>query len=546
MAVENVYYQQAQREVHRLLSMQNREPFSISEGCFDRTHWCWKFTDFPGARFQEGVYSLAHLYMRSYEGNSLFQNSFVLEWIRAGFRFWCKIQYADGSFDEAYPYERSLAATAFTGFYLGEAFLLVQDQLPAEEKSVIIATLNRAGDWLCENDEYHGVLSNHLGAAAGALCAIHRASGDSKYEARMQHFLERIFRQQSKEGWYEEYGGADPGYQTHATFYLARIWQVTKNEKLLASLKRSLQFLQFFVHPDGTIGGEYASRNTEFYYPAGLEILAEAVPEAAAIANFLRNTVKTQDVVGLSAMDPYNFFPILNNYLFAAENLSSAPKKIQLPFELEGDQTFSEAGIYIRNDAQIYGIFGVSKGGTIKIFDKMTKSLRFLDSGYFAQSSSGIYSSQSFTKELLAERNGNSFTLVTDFFRTNQKIFNPYSFLGFRIFSLVPGRFPAFSYWLKNLLVKVLVKAKKKGPLRLKRKVEFRDGKILLEDQISFLGGAEVKHLFSYPKFATFHMGSSRYFSQNELSVDPQWATVDNAKRLMLEKTITLKREISL
>jgi len=39
--------------------------------------------------------------------------------------------------------------------------------------------------------------------------------------------VQQIYDHQSREGWYEEYGGADPGYQTLCTFYLARLWQYT-------------------------------------------------------------------------------------------------------------------------------------------------------------------------------------------------------------------------------------------------------------------------------------------------------------------------------
>src|SRR5207253_7327847 len=101
---------------------------------------------------------------------------------------------------------------------------------------------------------------------AAALHVIHRITGDDRFERRAGHFQGRILAAQSREGWYEEYGGADPGYQTHATLYLARIWQQTRDVALLDSLRRSLAFLKHFIHPNGTLGGEHASRNTEFYF----------------------------------------------------------------------------------------------------------------------------------------------------------------------------------------------------------------------------------------------------------------------------------------
>src|SRR5262249_35195614 len=141
-----------------------------------------------------------------------------------------------------------------------------RDILP--EQSAAVAVLARAGDWLYWNDERHGVLSNHLAASAAALYVIYRLTGEARFERRCWYFVQRIYDHQSREGWYEEYGGADPGYQTHGTFYLAWLWHYTHDAMLQASLERAVAFLKYFVHPNGTLGGEYGSRNTEFYFPA--------------------------------------------------------------------------------------------------------------------------------------------------------------------------------------------------------------------------------------------------------------------------------------
>src|SRR5215831_13512844 len=143
----SVYWSAARAEIARVLSWQDRESFSRTYGCFDRLYWCWKFTDFPGARFQEGVFTLAHLYTTCLAENPLYQEPRVLPWIQAGLGFWQRLQRRDGSFDEAYPFEHSLAATAFTGFYIGEAFLRVKDALT--DHGSTMDTLARAGAWLC-------------------------------------------------------------------------------------------------------------------------------------------------------------------------------------------------------------------------------------------------------------------------------------------------------------------------------------------------------------------------------------------------------------
>ena len=224
MTRASVYLRQALAQLPRLLSRGDREPWSQTYGCFDRTYWAWKFTDFPGARFQELAYALACLYHHAWPSNHFHGHSSILDWTRAAMTYWRSLQYS-GAAPSTKPtlFEHSLAATAFTGFYVAEAFLLVREELPADEVTAMLRAFRRAGDWLLRNDETHGVLCNHLAAAAAALATIERITGDADYGVRCRHFLNRIHERQSPEGWYEEYGGADIGYQTHGTFYLARI-----------------------------------------------------------------------------------------------------------------------------------------------------------------------------------------------------------------------------------------------------------------------------------------------------------------------------------
>ncbi len=256
-------------QVPRVLGLIDREALSPTAGCGDRTYWAWKFVDFPRSRFQEVLCVMGFLYATPLEGSPCYRNPHLLDWMAAGMRFWGTLQHADGAFDEAYPYERCLAATAFTTFYVGEAYEFVKADLPADVRDSVRRTVTRAGEWLVHNDETHGFLSNHLAAAAGALAQAYRITGEQRFADRRDYFLDKIIARQSAEGWYDEYGGPDPGYQTHGTFYMARCWQLSHSERLLESLRRSTRFLAHFIHPDGSIGGEYASRNTQTYYPAG-------------------------------------------------------------------------------------------------------------------------------------------------------------------------------------------------------------------------------------------------------------------------------------
>lgn len=496
----------------------DREPPSRSYGAFDRTYWGWKFTDFPGSRFQEALYALSWMYTTPADDNGLLGSALVLEWLQAGFRYWQGLQHKDGSFDEAYPFERSLAATAFTGFYLGEAYLRLGDALAADLRASLQQTFRRAGDWLCRNDEHHGVLSNHLAAAAAALVIIARVTDDARYQTRAQHFIDRILSRQSSEGWYEEYGGADFGYQTHGTFYLARIWALTGDEHLLESLKRSVRFLAVFIHPNGTLGGEYGSRNTSFYFPAGFEILAPVCPEAAAIAAFMRSSVARQQAAGLAMMDAYNFCPLLNNYLFAedaAQPLDGAPT---LPFTTIGHWDFPDAGLVVHATEAYQAVFALSKGGVVKVYDKRSGKLALSDCGYWAEMDDGRrISSQSFSLANKVVREDGRFRVHAPFAQLNQKLMSPLLFLGFRIFTQTVGRQKEIGLKVKALLVKLLVSRRRTVALELERCVQFAPTAVTIEDRVHCTGGEKPRRLVLGSKFSTIHMGSARYFQMDEL-----------------------------
>jgi hypothetical protein len=504
----------------RVIGMLDRERFSPTSGCFDRTFWCWKFVDFPGARFQEGLCVLSYVWATDYPGSSYYRNPRLLEWIAQGFDFWSRIQRSDGDFDEAYPLERSLAATAFTTFYISEAYGFLDGALPPETATRFVASVERAGDWLTRNDETHGFLSNHLAAAAGALLHAHRITGEARFHDRAWYFLERILDHQSPEGWYDEYGGADVGYQTHGSFYLARCLDLSPNDRLQASLSCATEYLAHFVHPDGSIGSEYSSRNTQTYYPAGFEMMADRCGAARWIADTMRPSVLSLEAAGLGSVDPYNLFPLLNNSVFAHRAVVSRSEHgpaPAAPFEAgEVRAHFPGAGLLIENRANYRAIVGLAKGGVVKVFDKKSGRLVGSDCGYIGRlKSGGVISSQIDDRQRTIEFGEDSVRIEGSFSKIARPVMNPLTFLGFRIFSLTLGRMPAIAKWLKALLVKVLIYRKRELDLGIERRVRFLEHGVEIEDRIQ--GDAPVDELDQAEFFTTIHMGSSRYFVPHEL-----------------------------
>ena len=85
--------------------------------------------------------------------------------------------------------------------------------------------------------------------------------------------------QNDKEGWIQEYEGADPGYHSCSIDFMAKLRKkriVNENseeKELTTSLAKAVDFAWYFMHPDGSYGGEYGSRNTYHFYPHGFELM---------------------------------------------------------------------------------------------------------------------------------------------------------------------------------------------------------------------------------------------------------------------------------
>lgn len=510
------------RTLPRLLSRIDRDSTSPSAGCCDRLYWAWKFTDFPGPRYQEAVCALAYVYATDLPGNPYCRNRNVLAWIELALAYWQSLQHSDGSFDEAYPFERSFAATAFTTFYVAEALHFLGEHLSAAGRARARKAIERAARWLVTGDETHGVLSNHLAAAVAALVHAELLTGDATFGGRSALFLDRILAHQSSEGWYEEYGGADFGYQTHGSFYLARVQELAPQPRLAESLARAVHFQGLFIHPDRSLGGEYASRHTQTYYPAAFEMLAGHDHAAAWIATTMQATIEDPATAGVLAVDAPNLCPMLNNLVFAHRACQATERRIVDPREPGEAESFiwlPEAGMARVRQSHYVAYVGTSNGGVVKVFDRGRRHLAFSDCGYVAVQSGGQrVATQHFDRGRAVQASPHAIDLVATFARTTRPVMTPWLFAAFRLFTLTVGRSPRVARWLKGRLVAVLVYRKRKVEAAMRRTIEFGDDTVTVRDQLEGPALSTLTDLQWMPTFTSIHMGSSRYFVANELA----------------------------
>lgn len=263
----NTFLETAYEQVPRLLGQLNRNPSSKQYGSFDRAFWHYRTNDISCARYQEATYTLALLYCSNFEGNSYYRNEKVLEWIRAAFRFSALIQRKNGSFDEWYIHEGSYVATAFLTAALAQTVLLLRDNdLAFQEEGIVCDLLERSAQFLVRSKEE--TVMNQVSGAIFAIAATGRVCGRDDLVENAHSLAREFVSKQNKEGWWSEYGGPDIGYLTLTISYLEKYKNLTGSDIPNTAITQAKKFVEAFINPDMTAGGEFMSRNTEYIIPS--------------------------------------------------------------------------------------------------------------------------------------------------------------------------------------------------------------------------------------------------------------------------------------
>jgi len=370
----NPYLAFVRSNLPRLLSLFDQDPTSHSFGMGDRFFWGWGLIDFGNATYQGAAHGMARLWKSKQWPYPTQEKQFVNR-IDSLFAGTSALLRMDGSLEEAFPNEGSYCVTALVAFDLLSALNLLQEDIDDSTHLRWRCVISPMIDFLIEADETHAVISNHLATAVAALVKWHDLTGDQNAEIRGRQLLDRILSHQSEEGWFMEYAGADPGYQSLCTYYLADVHIMRPDWNLYRPLSQSIKFLHHFAHPDGSFGGLYGSRCTRFYYPAGIVALSKEMPEAAELACFMLESIKKQCVVTLSSMDEPNLVPMFNAYCWAAELFGAGKTDVifSTPSLPAVSSTcfrhhFPQAGLIVDRGLNHYSIISTNKGGVVYHF----------------------------------------------------------------------------------------------------------------------------------------------------------------------------------
>ncbi len=392
------YANNALAAVPRLLGAIDRNPYHETFGCLDRQFWHYRTAAFPSQMYQEGALPLALTFAVEMPGNRWFQSQRVRELAVAAIRYAVKSSRPDGSCDDYYPFERALGAAVFSLQATARAY-----QLLNLDDSETVAWFQRRADWIIDNDE-SGRLTNHHALAALGLLRVAEISGQDKYLAAAEDKIGTVLDWQHDEGWFDEYGGADPGYQTVTIDSLAKIRRATGNTELDEPLRRAVEFAREFLHPDGSYAGEYGSRGTYHFYPHGMELLiaegvgaegvgAESVgaDNTSSYAADLADAFLKSLAGGTAAHfdDDRLFAHRLGNLLEAYQDWAPQRPAPATPQEGNGGRNgyYPAAGILVRRHADEQTVVSTARGGVFKHFCPSGENTT--DAGLIVETSDG-------------------------------------------------------------------------------------------------------------------------------------------------------------
>lgn len=506
-----------------LLNQVDRDPHSRTQGCCDRRFWAWKLVDFPDATLQRVVQPLASAVAHA-SGAFPVSDTAVAAAVRSGLTYLDTIQHRDGSFDQAYPHEHSVAGTAFILDSALAAMSVAQLDCDAASRARILQMFERAAGFLCRQDETHGAIGNHVAGSVLALVRAEQLLKHTEYGTRADALLDVLLASQTDEGWFPEYGGCDPGYMSLCLYYLAQVQRLRPRTSLASALERAVRFLSHFVHPDGTFGGIYGSRRTAVYYPGGIALLGETNPLAARMTRRTLAAAEARRLVGPGQPDIGNAVPVLANYQLA---LDAAPRMmaddaVRLPFEEGRNANFPRAGLYIRSSLSLWTIVGAANGGTVAVWDRTTGHRLHDDGGWVAEAGERRWTTQVTTTEPKVSCGDDSVTLTAPFRVMTQRVPAVMPFVALRLASWAL-QWPSIGERVKALMVRVLMTSGSGVDARTERTVTVAADAVEVRDVLSgdtaFWRG--LARLTCGLPFKSIHMASAGYVVPTARTLEP-------------------------
>ncbi|MEL7010925.1 MAG: hypothetical protein AAGM29_20345 [Cyanobacteria bacterium J06588_4] len=515
MSSRDLFAREALAQIPKILTLLDRNPHSPTYGCFDRTFWQYKVIDFPAGMSQEFVYPLALAYGCDLPDNIYYQQPMIREWVKAGIEYACVSSHKNGSCDDYFPYERAAGAAAFSLLACLESTSL----LGLQHSESVLDFFRRRADWLAEHQE-SGRLTNHQALIVLCLELVGRLLKTDRWDKSKQERLDQVYSWQNPEGWFIEYEGCDPGYHTLTISCLARLYELQPTEKLRLAIASAVRLAAEFVHPDGSYGGEYTSRNTYNFFPHGFELVGKWLPGALNIndrflqglGNGLGSCYADDRIIGHHTW----------NYLLAWRDF--IPDRPPLQPRTQGRIHLKQGGILIdrREDTELY--LALNKGGVFKLFrhGKLVAS----DTQFSVLVQDGKQRRNAvghLVDNYQIELEPNRIAIAGKLGWAKQKQMNPLNLIILRLVMLSVGRF--FPNLIRRLLQAVLITGKKATPFKFYRCLSWQDGSWQVADSLTAKSWSNVIAVDIGSDRTSIYVVMSRTFQPGQLQ--PAWDLSD-------------------
>jgi hypothetical protein len=475
--------------------------------------------------------SAALVTISDFPGNPWFGNERVKGLAEAGLSYLTAIQNRDGSFGEFFPGERSIPATAFTLFAAVRSCGLL-----ACRGSRIERMLVKAARFLmqqCAEDA-----ANQEAASVLAVFETAEFLSDDSLLHPAHEKIGRFLQRQNPSGFFPEYGGADIGYSSVCLDMLAELYRHSRDSAILTAAERLLDALSAFVHPDGSCGGEYGSRDTRYFLPLGLEYLAGL---GHSRAELMRNMLFSKSS-GLRSVyhaldDRYLCHYVLHSFL-RAQLLYSDPQKgeadhgprsardipdhelrvtayheardpaLVLRCRSAGETYFPDEGLLSVRTDTYYLVAAGAKGAVCRIY--AGNNLFYIDCGYRIQMRNRLFTTFFQSAESSWEKSGTVLRCASALQKLRYRRISPLK----RILLYLAALFYAHS--TSSRLKALLIKQKEVKNMKFTRRINYSEDRVELWDSIE--APHSIEDVYQSPPYVIRRVPSSKFDAYDDPS----------------------------
>ncbi|MBI4139806.1 hypothetical protein HY483_02480 [Candidatus Woesearchaeota archaeon] len=512
--------------VPRILTQLDRSASSKTYGCFDREYWHYKMSDFPSMRKQEAVLTIAYAFATNHKENPYYKSPQIKEFINAALNYWSVKAVKELS--EWYPGEDSFVCNAFNLYAITQTYIVI-GETPNRK---ILTAIEKIATKLSSLKETR--VQNQYSSLPIGLYNTYLLTNKEKYKKKSEGSLNNLKKLQSEDGWFLEYGGADVGYLSLTIYYLSLYYQKTGSQDALKIIAKACSFIKYFIHPDYTSGGEYASRNTEYLIPAGFEIISREVKDAANIAVFIRKGLVNRKSLSLREIDDRYLLYLGATYFESYINGKKEIVKTKEEFNKDFQIYFPTTGLLVKNNSKYYFVANLKKGGSFQYINKKSL-LHNYDSGILVKTREGMNTS-SYLQEPNILKNNSEINIEGKLILCKNSIMTTTKLIIFRIIISNIAKIPIFGRYLREKLRDVLITKNKISRIKYRREFKIEEDHIEIAD--SLISKIPLLEVRLGEKYSDIFVPSSRLFQEQMIkNPDAKVYKLLGTKKFCLDRT---------